>query len=328
MSGPNPRVETAELEAGAWHSRLGEHPVTTEMIEEFFAWRAEPKNAEAYRRVEKAWAATGKIANTQTARDAVDAALSRRASKSRQAMTPLRWMGVGILAAAAVLAVVIAPWAQGGSILSTHVGEQRLVQLVDGSTVRLDTDTRIKVRYARDERIIDLQRGQALFTVASDHARPFIVVADDTRVRAVGTVFDVRRTGKDVSVTLVEGVVEVEGGRDKLQSSPERMTAGQQRRRSDGRISTATVDIEAATSWADGRIVLRNTPLEVAVSEVNRYLTDKIVLDAPRLRAVGVNGVFRTGDRDAFVSTAAEVLDLDVVPGADGAVRLTERNNN
>ena len=328
MSGPNRRVETAELEAAAWHSRLGELPVTTRMIEEFYAWRAEPENAQAYRRVEQAWAETGKLAGSATARDAIDAALSRKKLKPPVFERLRPALAFGAFAAAVLAIVTTGLWMERAGVISTGVGEQRLVQLADGSTVRLDTDSRIKIRYARDERLIDLQRGQALFKVASDRSRPFVVLADDTRVEAVGTVFDVRRGETDVRVTLVEGVIEVGGVKPAPGVSPQRLTAGQQGRRFEGGFSTQLVDAQAATSWAEGRIILRNTPLEDAVFEVNRYLTDKIVLDTPRLRAVGVNGVFRTGDRDAFVSTAAEVLDLEVVAEADGDVRLTERKNN
>ena len=326
MTNPTVRVETAETEAAAWHVRLGVRNVSTATIEEFFTWRSEPANAEAYRRVEKIWADAGKLVDDPEIADALEAAMSRKAGAASSRGVPRTLLGLAAVGAAAALAIGAWAWQQSRTVFATGVGEQRLVQLADGSSIRLDTASRIRVRFADDRRLVDLERGQALFTVAHDRDRPFIVDAGATQVTAVGTVFDVRRDGATVRVTLVSGAVDVtpEGeGR-----AVRRMAAGEQTRVSSNGLDTQAADVEAETSWTDGRIVFRDTPLRQAVSEVNRYLTAKIELDAASLDAVPVNGVFRTGDRDAFVSTASQAFGLEVSPGPDGTVRLSERKNN
>lgn len=326
MTNPKVRVETADTEAAAWHARLGARNVSTGAIEDFFTWRAKPANAEAYRRVEKIWADTGKVADDPEIARALEAAMSRKAGAASSRGVPRTLLGLAAVGAAAALAIGAWAWQQSRTVFVTGVGEQRLVQLADGSSIRLDTASRIRVRFADDRRLVDLERGQALFTVAHDRDRPFIVDAGATQVTAIGTVFDVRRDGATVRVTLVAGAVDVtpEGeGR-----AVRRMAAGQQTRVTAGALVTDVVDVQAETGWTDGRIVFRDTPLRQAVSEVNRYLTAKIELDATSLDAVPVNGVFRTGDRDAFVSTASQVFDLEASPGPDGSVRLTARKNN
>lgn len=95
------------------------------------------------------------------------------------------------------------------SVYSTDTGEQRSLALADGSTVELNSRSRIKVQYAEHERRVDLLEGQALFHVAKNKARPFIVQAGDTRLRAVGTAFDVYKTSSGTVVTVVEGRVAV-----------------------------------------------------------------------------------------------------------------------
>ncbi|MFJ6024274.1 FecR family protein [Brevundimonas sp. NPDC092305] len=319
MSNPTKRVEPAELEAAAWHARLGAPRVPPETIEAFFAWRQAPANAEAYRRVEQAWTKTDGLAGDPVIADALNAALSRRPKAGRQAfMKPV--LG-GALALAAMAALAGAwTWAQGRGVYATSIGEQRTVQLADGSSVRLDTGSKVRVRFTGDRRTVELETGQALFTVAHDTARPFTVVAGETRVTAVGTVFDVRHAGDGIKVTLVSGAVDVLPGEGAGRS---RLSAGQQARVGDGAVRLAAVDTAVETSWADGRVVFRDTPLQEAVTEVNRYLTDPIVLDAPAMARESVNGVFKTGDRDAFVSAATEALGLTASPGADGAVRLS-----
>lgn len=326
MTNPKARVETADKEAAAWHVRLGASDVSADAIKEFFTWREDAANADAYRRVEKIWADTGKLTRDPQVQEAFDAALFRRKDDGRTRRLPRTLIGLGVIGAAVALALGVNAWIGARSVFATEVGEQRLVQLADGSSVRLDTASQIRVRFDGDRRVVDLEHGQALFTIAHDSDRPFQVEAGGTQVTAVGTVFDVRRDATGVQVVLISGVVDVavsgEGGRLR------RMTAGQKTRVTKaGAVTTRSADLELATSWSEGRLVFRDTPLRQAVAEMNRYLTDPITLDAPTKENEIVNGVFKTGDRDAFVSAASAVFNLRASPQEDGSVRLSAENN-
>src|SRR5579863_7096281 len=93
---------------------------------------------------------------------------------------------------------------------STGKGETKVVALKDGSVVTLNTASEIQVDYSAMLRAVELIRGEALFDVAKNKARPFVVSAGDTDVRAVGTSFTVRRLdAAPVEVLVREGVVEV-----------------------------------------------------------------------------------------------------------------------
>lgn len=319
MAGPKQRVTNAETEAAAWHSRLGERSVSTQTIKDFFAWRELPENADAYRRCELAWGESRKLANEPAMQDALDNALSRKARPNTQ---KTRRVMIGLIGASAAVIVAFSGWSwlQSRTTFATSVGEQRLIQLSDGSSVRLDTASRIRVRFDGDRRLIDLEAGQALFDVSHDAERPFVVQAGSARITALGTVFDVRREGLDARVTLVSGVVEVAGGQ-----STQRIQPGQQARVTPRGAQATRVDAQTEISWTEGRIVFEDTPLSVAVDEVNRYLTAKVELDAAGRANAPVNGVFKTGDRDAFVSTASQVFGLRASAGPDGSIRLSER---
>ncbi|MDQ8027449.1 MAG: FecR domain-containing protein [Brevundimonas sp.] len=326
MAGPKTRVETAEQEAAEWHMRLGERRVSTETLEAFFAWRAVPENDDAYRRVETVWAASGALAGDAAIAAAVAEAMDRRRSGRTRFGSPRTVFG----AAAAVTAAVVLGlagwgWWSGRGVVSTAVGEQRVVQLADGSEVRLDTGSAIRVRFSEGQRRIELERGQALFEVAHDASRPFVVSAGETEVTAVGTVFDVRRVDGGARVTLVSGVVDVVR---EPTAAPARMRAGQQVEATRSGVRTRAVDVTTATSWAEGRIVFEDEPLASAVAEVNRYLTAPIVLEAGALADTPVNGVFRTGDREAFAASAADGLGLRTSVRPDGSLLLSRRTNN
>lgn len=311
------RPSDAETEAAAWHGRLGAPSVTTETIQEFFAWRASPENAEAYARVERIWGASAHLAADPVIGEAVDRAMTRNAKPVRTPRLPRTTVGLGLVSVLAVAVFAGWVWRQHAVTFTTAVGEQRLVQLADGSSVRLDTDSRIRVRFDGALRRVELEEGQALFTVAHDRHRAFIVQAGSAEVTAVGTVFEVRRLPEGADVTLVSGVVDVDGGAGKS-----RMTAGRQAIVSRAGSVSRAIDLETATSWTDGRIVFRDTPLRAAVEEVNRYLTDKVELGDVGSGDARIDGVFRTGDREAFVSAAALQFGLQAVKAADGSVRL------
>lgn len=324
MNNPKVRVGTAEMEAARWHATLGKPPVSTETLEDFFTWRSDPTNADAYRRVETAWTSVGALAGDPVANRTIEEALARRSSKPASIMPKLA-LGLTAVAASGALAFVGWTWFETRNVYQTAIGEQRLVQLSDGSSVRLDTGSRVRVRYGREARFIDLEQGQAMFTVARDESRPFIVEAGATQVRALGTVFDVRRDAGSVGVTLVSGIVEVAaGGQGTL---PRRLSAGQSVEVTLGGVRPRATDVESVTGWTEGRIVFRDTPMVEAVSEVNRYLTDKVELEMGALDGETVNGVFKTGDRDAFVSTASAVFGLRATIRADGSVLLSPDEN-
>lgn len=321
MTNPN-RVEKAEEEAVAWHARFGATSIDSGAIEEFFEWRSKPGNADAYRRVDRVWRESQDLGSDPAIAEALDGARHR----GRRSGLGRRSVLIGGLAGATALLLIAGAWLWSGrGAFATDVGEQRVIRLADGSKVNLDTDSRIRVRFTNGERRIDLDHGRALFDVAPAPERPFVVYAGDARVTAVGTVFDVRRAGEAVSVTLVSGVIDVVA--PEMATGERRMAAGQQTRVSGSAISTRAVDVAAETSWTSGRLIFSDIPLEQAVSEMNRYLTDKIELDDPGIRTVAINGVFLVGDRDAFVSAASDGLGLKSVPKADGSVGLVRRGN-
>jgi transmembrane sensor len=321
MSGPKTRVETSEVEAAEWHARLGAPSVSTETVEAFFAWQSVPANADAYRRVEQVWGESARLAASPQIEAAVDQALARAAKAERPRRLPRTTVGLAAMGLGMVAALAVWVGMQDRSLYSTTIGEQELVQLSDGSSVRLDTASRVRVRFNDEQRLVELETGQALFTVAHDAGRPFIVRAGGAQVTAIGTVFEVRRLAAGVNVTLVSGRVDVMPNEGPVR----RLSPGYQAAISPAGTLTRAVDLEATTSWTEGRIVFQDTPLWMAVDEVNRYLEDKIRLSPGPVESQPVNGVFRTGDSEGFIAAASDVFELEVTPNADGSVWLTPK---
>ena len=249
------------------------------------------------------------------------------------------------LACAMVLVIVGIVWFQYAGVISTNVGEQRQLVLQDGTRVFLNTDTAIKVRYDETARRVELRRGEALFNVAKQSDWPFIVVAGDRQVKALGTSFVVRKDAQRVAVTLVEGSVLVSPVRPAIaelvqpaiqtqapveQTSPTAadrnsgeftLAAGQRLTFSAGSATRLdTPSVEKTTAWRRGQVILDDTPLKAAAAEMNRYNESKLVVEEPEAAALLINGLFQAGDSSHFANAVAEAYGLTVIQRGDEIV--------
>ncbi|MFT4045629.1 MAG: FecR domain-containing protein [Solimonas sp.] len=204
----------------------------------------------------------------------------------------------------------------------TAIGEQRRLALRDGSTVTLDTGSRLELSWHLRSRRAVLD-GQALFDVARAAWRPFRVAAGDARVRVVGTAFNVREAdgGASTLVTVLRGRVAVraaaDGGDELL------LGIGERARVRAGQVSAeARVDTARGLPWTQGRLVFERTPLRDVLAEIQRYRRAPLTLTEPRLGALPLSGVFSVARSDDLLDLLPRMLPVRVERGADGAVRI------
>lgn len=225
--------------------------------------------------------------------------------------------GAALLAAAGLAAVVVRV-SQPQQEFATGLGETRVVRLADGSVVTLNTNSRISVAYTDAVRKIRLDQGEAIFKVAKNKVRPFVVVAHDTEVRAVGTAFTVRLLPeRPVQILVQEGVVEVVR-RDKPIVKPVRAVAETQ---TVVPLSAPIVvrslphpQVARKLAWQYGRIALENETLSEAAEEFARYSDTRIIVD-PAVAGRTITGLFASNDPVGFAKVAASVLELRVEEG-------------
>jgi transmembrane sensor len=224
---------------------------------------------------------------------------------------------------AAAVAVAVAAMVSAGTWfsyerghLSTTVGEIRLIPLNDGSRVTLDTGSRIAVDYEPQARLVRLESGEALFEVASDPTRPFVVQAGNIRVRAVGTAFLVRRhSDDDVDVTVTKGTVDV-WCETRCPAAAVRLKAGTATSLSGEKLAAprglTAAQIERAIVWKSGVVDLNGRTLGEAAEELNRYNRLHVVVDDPHLAAQTLVGSVSSSDPSAFAEAAAAMFGAHV----------------
>lgn len=307
-----------EKEAAFWFARLRSDELGEEDRVRFSRWlAADTAHVSAYADYQGLWsdldevAATGPILAMR--REALKA--TRRPSRARP-----RWVPMGAIAAG-VAAVLVGGWillqspalvppavsSSAPATYRTEVGERSSITLADGSVVQLNTDSVLEVNYVDERRDLRLLRGQALFEVAHDRNRPFVVEAGGQTITALGTAFDVHVGAGETRVTLVEGRIEVRrvNGTRLFPVAPEvrKLTAGEQLVAIEERpFVVRRADLEKAVSWREGRVVFSDEPLAQVIEEINRYSTRKVVLGDGDLGEMKVSGVFRPGSAERFVA--------------------------
>lgn len=296
-------------EAAAWLTRLQESERTAATETAFKEWLSvSPTHARAFSRVNDVWdIIPGALAPAQRPQ----ASHPSRGSRKREWLRAPRLA----IAAYAMLLVVVGIVRMANPAERTYqtaVGAQQTVVLDDKTRVTLNTDTRLTVEYRWSERRILLERGEALFHVANNPDRPFVVQTGDKQVLALGTVFGVRRDPQRVEVTLLEGKVWVgvpeSSGQAELSvvlAPGERLIA-----RADGTHALDRPDIEASLAWQRGQVHFDNTTLANAVAELNRYSGARIRITDPALAGLRISGVFSVHDPAKFATAVASLHDL------------------
>jgi transmembrane sensor len=328
-----------------WATRRQLDPARFADHEGFAAWLADDANAAAWAEVEARLELVGSFATMPEIRELRWAALELARSRPRPVLRKrilgtalaasfaggLAWFGASMLAPAGPL-----PGAsESVQRFATAIGQRRDVVLSDGSKVTLNTASLIEVHYSPDRRDVRLLEGQAMFQVAKNPDRPFVLSARDRQVTALGTAFDVRiRQDGQVQVLLVEGHVRVDPvqrqglariipalARTDLAPGQQLLTEGA------GIVEVAAADVERETAWNRGVLLFRDDSVGDAVKEVNRYSQVQLVVDDPGVARLKVSGIFPTASREDFVAALEALYPVRARAEQGGTIRIGWRQD-
>jgi transmembrane sensor len=329
------RIEEIEAQATQWLVRL-DAARSPEVMAEHARWMAESaRHQVAYARLTLAWKKMDALRRMRPLDPPGEA--DPDLLKPRKKWWPGTGLGVGAFrrsergdsmnrspfftwARRLTIGVAIAPVFGVGAFLvlqpkselafMTRVGGQQHVTLDDGSVVDLNTNTRVRVQYTAARRLILLDRGEVMLSVAHDASRPLEVVAAGVMARAVGTKFSVRLHEDGRVETLVtEGRVlilrqdTVMGIRMEPQPIGHTLVAGE-RVVVDARTaminSVTAQEMEQMLMWTTGRISFQRAKLSTVVREINRYNSRQLEILDPRIAETWMGGGFYTEHADAY----------------------------
>ncbi|MDR6626865.1 FecR domain-containing protein [Caulobacter segnis] len=311
--------------ASDWSARQDRGPLSPDAAASLEAWlRGDPRRRGALLRARAMSLMSESAQALGPDFDPDTFAEPRRARLSRRGV--LTWSGAAV--AAASLGALSLATSAAGAVISTERGEIRLVPLKDGSTVLLNTESRIRVRYDEGQRHVTLLRGEAFFSVARDERRPFVVEVDGRGLRTTQASFRVRKLANDpVDLLVSQGLVNVSAaplfgaGKVLTLSANTRLALADPVHRSAEQprpIAPETVTRELA--WRDGKLAFEGETLSQAALAFARYSDTRIEIRDPDLAREPVTGLFAASDPVGFGRAVAQVFDARLQRDGDTVV--------
>ncbi len=298
-----------DQEAVDWVTLLNSGETSDQDFARFRVWyNSTPEAKQAFEKIGRTWIRMGAF-EIHPLKNCIPGESIKTGSSQRVGRN--RWAAI---AATCVLALTFI-FAQFGppsiwkADYQTSKGSQYSLKLTDGSRIRLNTQTAIAKDFSGTRRVLELIQGEALFEVAKDPTRPFIVKVGKYEVRAVGTRFIVRKLKSGGRVIVTEGIVEA-----KLLNDPSRpvlLNAGQEVLFRDSNLGSAKkANLNQSTAWLKQQVIFLQTPLKKVVEEINRYREGKIfVLDA-EISEIKVSGAFHLQNPDEILYAITDTFEI------------------
>ena len=233
--------------------------------------------------------------------------------------------------------------------LKTQVGEQKSFTLQDGSQIKLNTNSLIKVEYSTDHRLLTLLQGEARFDVAKDKSRPFTVTVGDKSFTALGTIFNVQKSDNLVmELVVTEGKVLITKATSPVADIKQTLIQANTTFKSDNLDATLVVSgekvilakgkslpistpvekvsldqIHRDLAWQQGMLIFEGEPLSIALTEISRYTTSNFEIIDSELADIHVAGYFKAGDIDGLLTSLQSNFGINFNKKADGTILLS-----
>lgn len=299
-----------------WFAKVQSGQMTEQEYLEFANWlEADDDNRRKYQECEKTLALLDTLSETPDI-IAMAESLNRKTERPQKSVFA-RWRWASAVAAS-ILCVLV--WQTLTNITPsqvefiTGIGEQVQTTLEDDSIAFLNTNTKLRVEFNDNKRTVYLEYGEAMFDVSKDANRPFEVITDNRIARAIGTKFSVSYLGDRVTLSVIEGTVEIDNTGIQVKQTLPRFNAGQTAgyRLADDNFTVGSANIARLEALEQGKIYFENVPLSQALIEYNRYSLMQLRTHDEALNQLEVTGLFDINDLNGFVFVLQNSLQLSV----------------
>ena len=224
--------------------------------------------------------------------------------------------------------------AQVGDRYVTRVGEQKTINLDDGSVLTLNTNTQVLVNIDENNRLVKLLKGEAYFDVFSDANRPFAVDLGEQSVTVLGTEFNIYRQPEKFTLAVTEGLVSLHATGEAASNNapeitvetdtPDNLGVIDQRKISAGTVAAFDVSSQHLTvhqpkamdhlaNWRTGMIRFDEQPLAKVVEELNRYSAKQIIIDDESIADLNIYVIVKLDAIDQTLTGLEYSLPIKVV---------------
>lgn len=318
MSNKNSRIKHAENEAIHWLARLNSPQFSEKDEKKFMQWlESSPLNQAAYINAEELWE-----------RGSILAQLPETPFRKKPIFQLETWQGWAF-ACTFIIALsglfLLRTDNTSTYQYETAIGEQREIQLDDGSHITLNTNSKLRVELNNKFRRTFLTKGEAFFDVKKD-GRTFDVITTNGTVHVLGTHFSVYQQLTDTLVTVIEGQValgETPNNPSEFKAIT-RLQANEYLHIESAKKGEAPKKINATTAlaWRKKQLVFNGRNLEHVITELSRYFPQQIVLDSAELGSREITAVIPLSDVNTAVNAIAQSLKLNISHDSDQRIHL------
>jgi len=308
-------IDSIDAQAAQWFTRnRGPHSEQTQ--QQFQAWHAHSAHAQAYSDFETLWADLGELEK-----------LNAPAPLPIQKPARKRYAFAVATAAAIVCAVFALNLGAPVPLYQTQVATQdqggQTLHLPDGSTLNVNANTQLRIEFTPHARTVYLDQGQFFIEVAPNKEHPLVVQAGEAQIKVVGTGFDVRRSQRQLAVSVAHG---------KVAFMPNARTStllGAQQQATyhytQGSLQEHTLSANEVGNWRTGHLSFRQRDLASLVDELNLYRPGVIELASGPLEHYKVSGNLNTADPLALVKALPALIPVKTVLLDSGKIRIEPR---
>jgi transmembrane sensor len=314
MTTPNPHVHAATLDAQVraqavdWLLKLQSGQMSNEAMLAFEHWQnSHAQHAQAWAKLTDIQHTFGQLQHKQLAKQV----LTRVEQTSRR--KTLKTLGtLGLLLPAAWLGVYSQPVLRWRAGYQTALGEQKHLQLQDGTRLVLNTDTALDVHYGDEhyqaQRQITLHQGEVWLETGHQDKRTLVVTTPHGQLVPLGTRFNVHVQARQTILAVTEGAVRIQLANGQSSVVP----AGQQRAFSHDLLGRASAVSDSVGYWQQGMLLAQEMPLETLLAELARY-RHGVIRCHPDLKQIKVSGAFPLRDTDAALDLLQKTLPVNIV---------------
>lgn len=182
--------------------------------------------------------------------------------------------------------------------------------LPDGSQISLDAKTQLAFNFNSQQRLSNLHQGRALFDIAKNPQRPFIINTERAKITVLGTRFSIDKKAKSTQVS-------VEHGRVKVQISQHshhdiELIQGQQVTINAQGMNVQNINPQLVDAWRQGRLVFNNVPLGEVCAEFKRYHDTDFIFTDNDASKIKLSGTFTASELDNFLNLLPQVLPVTI----------------
>lgn len=296
-------------QATEWYVRLQAEDVTEQDYTEFQIWlQSDPQHQHAWQCLEQFALSLDHVKHPLLHSALI--AIDQKAPSST--LFSIKSLMLVMILGGTLVALSMQPqhlWQQWQADYKTKVGEQKQIDLADGSQIILNTNTAINVDYSDSKRQIELIKGEIQIEVVKDQQqRPFLVSNRDGLMQDIGTRFNVRQNDQHTVLAVTEGEVQITTKKSKIKNN---VTAKQQVIFNQNTIQDITTIDSKYSSWTKGTLNVYQMPLSEFIIELERYHPGKLRYHH-NIAGLEVSGVFPVQDREKVLDSLQQQLPIKV----------------